>query len=554
MVVYSKGEKTYERDPDGNYIFHETDKDGHQLQNIEGKATQEPATEFSSALKIKYNDFNVVYEGEFESIMIDGSRLSKSGDIYTVSRPDGRVQDYMLTDYSNDVLNLAREELPNGAMVVYSKGEKTYERDPDGNYIFHETDKDGHQLQNIEGKATQEPATEFSSALKIKYNDFNVVYEGEFESIMIDGSRLSKSGDIYTVSRPDGRVQDYMLTDYSNDVLNLAREELPNGAMVVYSKGEKTYERDSDGNYVAREFYHGNLQSVTEGNGDTWKKIIDNSYYTTSDEPGKQYYLSGQLYIEYKEDGSTFQYAENGLCLYEKNAKGVYAKYQLSPDGKERLPLEKGLNSWVLEGYTYYPSGQLKTKKIGSGYFEYTESGICLYEDINHNYAKYKLTPDGNGRLLTEKGICSDWSEKHSYYPSGKLQETNYRNGSFVKYNEDQTYQKFDATKRLTEEKTAEGKTTYAYYDNTDRLKHICKYDAEGNNIASEYKHFNTRGKENTEYYLAMKRVVAQKLEREEQKAEKEGIPQEDRKVSRKMSAADKLWVRLKARMGAKSN
>ena len=410
--------------------------------------------------------------------------------------------------------------------------------------------------------ASLSTAYEFTSELSVQYEDLPIVHRGAYERILADGSRLTSMEGGYILTYPDGKVQEYQ-SGYRG-TLYLTREELPNGAMVVYNtNGKKLYERDEQGNYT----YHktdsnGKITETTEVKDSKLKKTFygkngDVTYYITGEEPNKKYYPSGKLFEEVKEDGSCYQYEENGFCKYEKNAKGEYFKYQPMADGKDRLVIEKGTGDVWSEKYAYYPSGQVKEEYLGGKYGfyrNYSEKGVCLFEnDGRGTISEYQLTPDGKDRLLTKKTEWNYILEQHEYYPSGKIKESKYRGGEHIKYNEDGTYQKFDKHNRLKEETTSLGKIVYAHYGNTTQVEHIAKYDLEGKAIESEYKHFDKEGKEDTAYYLAMKRIIARKIEKADEKQAKKGVPPQERKVSKKMSKAAKLFAHLKAKIESRN-
>ena len=569
MVVYDNGKKEYERDKDGNYVCYKRDQyTGEIVEKIEGKVDLSEAENFSTEYEITRKDLGIVFYGAYENILLDGSRLSDNGGKYVRTHPNGRVQEYRSNGYGSDCLILTREELPNGAMVVYSGyGKKEYERDKDGNYVYYKRDQyTGDIVEKKEGKfeLKETEAEEFSTELKIKVDDLGAVHKGAYRDILQDGSYLSSIEGGYVRTYPNGRVQEYK-SGYNGNLI-LVREELPNGAMVVYREnGKKEYERDKDGNYVyyKRDQYTGDVVEKEEGrfNGDEhiWTKSFYNKdgnvkFYQKSDELNKKYYSSGRLYEEIKEDKSCFQYAENGICLYEKNANDEYCRYQLTPDGKDRLLIEKGKGSWCLESYSYYPSGQLKEKSTYyGGCFQYTENGICLYEKHeNGQYSKYQLTPDGEDRLLIEIGSNGLFTEKFSYYPSGRLKEAKHMDGSCVKYNENQTYSKFDKEGRLTEMTDATGKTCFSHYPNSKQVKHIVKYDTQGKKIDAEYKHFTLDGVDNTEYYLAIKQILANKIKKSREDAERKGISPEERKISKRMSKAEKIYTKIKAKINSR--
>ena len=531
---------------------------GHKQQqkqesaDIAKTASVSATYEFTNVLRTKLSVLPIVHKGAYESILADGSRLAHMDSKYVQTFPDGRVREYDL-GYQGDNLYLTREELPNGAMVVYKDDKKVYEKDAQGNYTRYKIDLDGN-VTTIEGKISSEPVYEFTDVLRTKLSVLPIVHKGAYESILADGSRLSHMDSKYVQTFPDGRVREYDL-GYQGDNLYLTKEELPNGAMVAYKNGKKVYERDDHGNYT----YH------KEGSNGRREKTIESkdgiiktthygadgkpSYYTLSTEANKKYYPSGKLYEEQTDKGECFRYAENGVCLYEKDREGSYREYQLTPDKKDRVLIKKVDDYYVSEEYEYYPSGKIKSESINGQVRKYAENGVCLYEkDREGYYRKYKLTPDGEGRLLVERVESNYLMESHKYYPSGKIKSSRYVNGTTIEYNEDGTYQKFDKSNRLKEETTAAGKTTYTYYKGTKQVEHIHKYDLQGKSIESEYKHFDKKGKENTKYYLSLKRIIAKKLEDEDKKAEAKGIAPEDRKASSKMTKAQKLKTQLIAR------
>ena len=124
--------------------------------------------------------------------------------------------------------------------------------------------------------------------------------------------------------------------------------------------------------------------------------------------------------------------------------------------------------------------------------------------------------------------------------------------GSCVKYNEDQTYSKFDKDGRLTEMTDATGKTCFSHYPNSKQVKHIVKYDTEGKKIDAEYKHFTLDGVDNTEYYLAIKQILANKIKKSREEAERKGISPEERKISKRMSKAEKVYTKIKAKINSR--
>ncbi len=561
MVAYQNGKKVYEKDEEGNYTYNVTDRDGNIKESIQGKIDTQKPTGFTDKLEIECR-FHEVHESAFETLLADGTRMVfGKNDIVEAVLPNGIVREYNRYWGSPPVLKLIKEELPNGAMVSYENGKKIYQRDEEGNYTYYVTDRDGNIKETIQGKVdTQEPKG-FTEQIEVTYSELQVAHRGLHESILADGSRLSEYDNYYIIRCPNGVVQEYVGSWNGKHMLLLTREELPNGAMVVYDQGQKIYERNKEGQYVFHKYKKKNkIQSIVEGDATMWKKTVydDNgeaSYYVTSDEPNKKYFPSGKLFEEVKDDGSCYMYVENGICVYEKDKDGNYARYQLTPDGQDRLLVQKGKgNSWS-EKYEYYPSGQIKSEerclqnKWNTICRRYAENGICLYDNDGHgNCTEYQLTPDGQDRLLVRKEKDYRTIERHKYYLSGKLQESKYEDGTIIKYNEDGTYQKFDKSNRLKEETTAEGKTTYTYYKGTKQVEHIHKYDLQGKSIESEYKHFDKKGKENTKYYLSLKRIIAKKLEDEDKKAEAKGIAPEDRKASSKMTKAQKLKTQLIAR------
>ena len=564
IVVYDNGKKIYEMDDKGNYTYHKTDYKGNLIETVNGNADLSEA-KFTDKLELQLNAFDgAVYKNPFEQLLPDGNRHIYSGGNYQLKLPNGTVQqyEYYYKEQSDSKYVLAREELPNGATVVYKNGKKIYEIDEKGNYVYHKQDKSDGVSETIEGNAKEDVSESFTDKLVIRERDLEVIHKGLSDTLLADGGRMNSSGNKYEIRYPNGRQVEYTSEWRDSKVkLVLTREELPNGAMVVYKKGQKTYERDSDGKYVFNKSDHdGKLQYKIEGDTKMWKRTVYDkegnvSYYVSSEEPNKKYYPSGKLFEEVKQDGSCFMYAENGICLYEYNGK-EYNKYQLTADGKDRMLVEKGSGRKWSERYVYYPSGQVKEEYFGGKYGDYrmySEGGICLTEKENGHISEYQSTPDGKDRLLIRK--TDKWNcilEQHEYYPSGKIKESTYSGGEQIKYNEDGTYQKFDKYERLKEETTSSGRTVYAHYADTTQIEHIAKYDLEGKAIASEYKHFDKEGKEDTAYYLALKRLIARKIEKADQKQAKKGIPPEERKVSKKMSKTEKFFAKIEAKIDSR--
>ena len=593
-------------------------KQKQRSDDMEKTASVSATYEFTNVLRTKLSVLPIVHKGAYESILADGSRLSHMDSKYVQTFPDGRVREYDL-GYQGDNLYLTREELPNGAMVVYENDKKVYECDEKGNYTRYKIDLDGNVTETIEGKISSEPVYEFTDVLRTKLSVLPIVHKGAYESILADGSRLSHMDSKYVQTFPDGRVREYDL-GYQGDNLYLTREELPNGAMVAYKDDKKVYEKDENGNFVYEKTVYGK-RIVTEGNDSGWKKTFygyeEIPYYILSSELNKKYYLSGKLYEEQTDKGECFRYAENGVCLYEEDREGCYREYQLTPDEKDRVLIKKVDDHSVSEEYEYYPSGKIKSESINGQVRKYAENGVCLYEkDREGYYREYQLTPDEKDRVLIKKvddysvseeyeyypsgkiksesingqvreyaenGVClyeedregfsrryqltpdgkdrlliariEDFfiKEKHEYYSSGKIKTSKYLDGSNIQYNEYGTYQKFDKKSRLKEETSAEGKTVYAYYQGTSNVEHVVKYDLDGKTIDSEYKHFDKEGKEDTAYYLSMKRIIANKIEKHDQKQAKKGIEPEARTVSKKMSKAGKLFAHIKAKIDSRN-
>ena len=505
------------------------------------KHNQENVLSFTDKLEIKYKDLPIVHEGAYESVLADGSRLSSIDSKYVRTYPDGRVQEYYSSNFygQEHVLKLTKEELPNGAMVIYKHGKKAYQRDEEGNYTYNKMDQYGKLEETLEGKIDTKEVTEFTDELEIKYKDLPIVHEGAYESVLADGSRLSSIDSKYVRTYPDGRVQEYYSSNFygQEHVLKLTKEELPNGAMVIYKHGKKAYQRDEEGNYTYNKMdQYGKLEETLERTENTWKRTVyDNNgevkYYITSDEPHKKYYPSGKLYEETTDKGDILRYAENGVCLYEEDAKHKYSIYQLAPNGTDRVIVEQGdFAGW--------------TKRY--------ENGICLAEqNIPGLEIRYVLAPDGENRLISQRLENKRLVENYSYYPSGKLKEIEYpREGISIKYNEDGTYKKYDKTKGLIEEKTSTHKITYTYYNGTTQVEHVRKYDLDGKEIVSEYKHFNEKGKEDTAYYLALENIKLKKQKREEQRQAKKGIPPEERKIKPQTNVGaffDRVRARIKS-------
>ena len=530
---------------------------------------------FTDKLEIPLNELKVVHKSMNEELLIDGSRMSRYEETYGYRHtyyertfPDGRHQEYIetLDKERNECLRLLKEELPDGQVVLYDNdGRKTYEKDAEGNYSVYQYDGYSDKIVNTKkGKCEYLEPDKFTDKLEIPSDELEEVYRKGDERLLSDGSRMycyvdESWGSTYYERRfPDGRHQEYIetLDKERNECLRLLKEELPNGEIVSFDEsGRKTYEKDAQGNSRFCKYEVSGKRTEVIGNNENWKETTYDEngkieYYRTSDEPKKSYYPSGSLREEIKDNGECYRYAENGICLYENKGEGTYTVYQLTPDGKDRQLLTRMERGCCMENCSYYAAGQLKERSVrNEGVYRYAENGLCLYEylycgDCEH----YMLTPDGKDRLLLEKSKDGK-RETHSYYPSGKLESSSFSNGDVIKYDEDGNFQKFDGKERLIEEKNSLGKTVYSYYPDTSQVKHINKYDEKGQEIRSEYRHFDKKGNDDTQYYLNIKKMIAKKIQKDAEEAKKRIGFEGERKVGRKMSDVSKLVLVMKARM-----
>ena len=530
---------------------------------------------FTDKLEIPLNELKVVHRSMNEELLIDGSRMSKYEETYGYRHtyykrtfPDGRHHEYIetLDKKRNRCLRLLKEELPDGQVVLYDNGgRKTYEKDAEGNYSAYQYDGYSDKIVNTKkGKCEYLEPDKFTDKLEIPSDELEEVYRKGDERLLSDGSRMycyvdESWGSTYYERRfPDGRHQEYIETfdKERNKCLRLLKEELPNGEIVAFDeRGRKTYEKDAEGNSRFCKYDVSGKRTEVIGNNENWKETTYDEngkieYYRTSDEPKKSYYPSGSLREEIKDNGECYRYAENGICLYENKGGGTYTEYQLTPDGKDRQLLTRMEKSYCMESCSYYASGQLKERSVrNEGVYRYAENGLCVYKYLYcGDYEHYMLTPDGKDRLLLEKSKDGK-KEIHSYYPSGKLESSSFSNGDVIKYDEDGNYQKFDGKERLIEEKNSLGKTVYSYYPDTSQVKHINKYDEKGQEIRSEYRHFDKKGNDDTQYYLNIKKMIAKKIQKDAEEAKKRIGFEGERKVGRKMSDVSKLVLVMKARM-----
>ena len=256
MVIYDEGKKIYQRDEQGNYTYHKTDRYGEITETLEGKTFAQEPEGFTDKLELGLNSFDAVYKGTFDKFLPNGTVVSEQRDKCEVRYPSGRVQEYKYSwnTGSGSKYVLTREELPNGAMVVYDEGKKIYEKDEQGNYTYHKTNLNGEIIETVKGRIDTNEPTEFSNRLDLDYDSLEIVSKGASGNILVDGSRVS-DGNNYEVRHHNGRVQEYKYVWESGaSKLILIREELPNGAMVIYNEArEKTYERDKDGNLILDE-------------------------------------------------------------------------------------------------------------------------------------------------------------------------------------------------------------------------------------------------------------------------------------------------------------
>ena len=529
---------------------------------------------FTDKLEIPLNELKVVHKSMNEELLVDGSRMycyvdeSWGSTYYERTFPDGRHQEYIetLDKERNECLRLLKEELPDGQVVLYDNdGRKTYEKDAEGNYSVYQYDGYSDKIVNTKkGKCEYLEPDKFTDKLEIPSDELEEVYRKGDERLLSDGSRMycyvdeSWGSTYYERTFPDGRHQEYIetLDKERNECLRLLKEELPNGEIVSFDEsGRKTYEKDAQGNSRFCKYEVSGKRTEVIGNNENWKETTYDEngkieYYRTSDEPKKSYYPSGSLREEIKDNGECYRYAENGICLYENQGGGTYTVYQLTPDGKDRQLLTRMEKGCCMENCSYYASGQLKERSVRNvGVYRYAENGLCLYEYLDCGDCEhYMLTPDGKDRLLLEKSKDGK-RETHSYYPSGKLESSSFSNGDVIKYDEDGNYQKFDGKERLIEEKNSLGKTVYSYYPDTSQVKHINKYDEKGQEIRSEYRHFDKKGNDDTQYYLNIKKMIAKKIQKDAEEAKKRIGFEGERKVGRKMSDVSKLVLVMKARM-----
>ena len=250
--------------------------------------------------------------------------------------------------------------------------------------------------------------------------------------------------------------------------------------------------------------------------------------------------VTEELFYTKEINGRIYKKDENGDFIYKDVESGktfVYDRYHhLEYYKQDGIPNKK-----------YYLSGNLYEEGDEKGVCRrYAENGICIYEQRRKffDFDCYELISDGKDRRISQRVRDGHMMEEYFYYSSGNLKKIKFFDGTVVEYGEDQTYKKY-CDNRLVEETTLEGKTEYIYYDGTDQVEHIHKYDIEGKEIVSEYKHFSKKGNKDTESYLKMRRILAKKMEALDKKTDK----QEDGEYNRKMSKVAESMAYIKDKL-----
>ena len=402
-----------------------------------------------------------------------------------------------------------------------------------------------------------------------------ILDENDNERLLADGSVLTESETDYLFTRkyPNGLVAEYRNDYEGRRELFLTKEAVPDGKQVTYdykrSCNEETqedvyeqvklYERDSNGHYISYKYKRDDYDEIehltesVEGVGDKWTKktFYDEKeepiYYQADGDETKKYYPSGKLMEEVDENGAVFGYYETGILkseeypngvvkeyapdkqiLYARDEDGNYQRFQLNRDGTGTLLIEKGKGHRFNERYQYDENDYLVQKEVN------TPKGVLMhiYYPGSEQQIKEEIRPDGTS---------TTWSK------TNKKTYEKLIDGSYKKYSNGRDYQRFDRRNNLIEDVNVFGRTTYTYYANTDKLKHIHKYNESGYEITGAYRHFDKDGNDNTAYYLARKKIIEKRLEQEDERARRRGIDRIKAIRKKRFRKIAKLYEHIKA-------
>ncbi len=402
---------------------------------------------------------------------------------------------------------------------------------------------------------------DFTEVLQIKRNELPAeVYSDGYEHKLADGSSYTKYKEDYAPTKIIHTLTNGVKRIYSQnfDELHLVNEEMPDGRCRGYKDGKLTYERDVEGNYKCYKSLNNEMVITEEGdiNGKLRSYSYDNQYVTvTENTPQKEFVtcdFEGRIIKE--GDNKTYKayYADKSL-KEEKDEQGTIRKWhenkQLASekfaDGHGCVWNEAGLK--IREDYTHrsfaswYDNGQQRIdhKEDGS-YVEWNEAGQKIKEQTTDKII-YKWYDDGTKKEMVKK----DDSITRWHKETGTI---SYQKDSSGKY------QSFDLLGRVIEEGEKSTKTTYGYYGDTNnklyaRTYTVSHYWNEENLTEESFIHYNKEGKEDTEKYLAIRKVAKERIASEDKMSQK---VDNKRTITPKMSKMKKSIAVYKAMQKAK--
>ena len=561
--------KIYEKNANGDYTYYKYETDeygdisGDLLETIEGNIREDKKSPTYMEIE-NFDDREVIKETKDQKILIDGSVLTDKEIGYVREYPNGKIATYHGHD---DIFLLKKEIMPDGRVVIYDyiadyagetpeetyKQVKIYEKDASGYYTYYKYEKDEDDeitenlLETIKGRVGENEEDQFYIDFE-SLDNLHVVEENGNQKVLAEGCVVSKSYRSLTLTYPSSKTAEYQLDE---DTYLLETKTMPDGSIVKYGykadyAGEtpeeiyepvKIYEKDAGGHYLHHEYEKDRngmldkLVETTEGNNQTWTKKISYdenenpvSYQKDGDET-KKYYMSGQLMEETTDEGrfsyyetgvlqsETYEngvsrkYAPNKLLLFEEDEDENYEQYRLTSDSNNTLLLEKGDMYDASERYEYDDEDHLLKKeiKMGKGWL------VQSYYPGPEQKLKTETKPDGS---------YTTWSE------DGYITYERFADRSYKEYSSKTDYKKFDRRGNLLEEANALGRVAYVYYPETKQIEHIHKFSASGKELKNSYKHFDKNGKDNTKYYLARKRILQSRVDKEAEKARRDGVSQ----------------------------
>ncbi len=320
---------------------------------------------------------------------------------------------------------------------------------------------------------------------------------------LVDGSSLTISENRITHNLTNGSKRIYEISSYSEYILHLIYEKLPDGQLRTYDwYGKVSYECDADGNYKKygkRPFCGDGLYLCEEGNKD---RILRSYYYdeyvTVMENTPKQEFVScdWQGRVIKEGDAESYKaYYTNGAIKEVKEADGTIREYYLNGQIKKETLVNGPESIWNEQGQKISES---------MGYYgpktEWNDAGQKIRE-ITADRTEYQWYDDGTKKAEIKR----DGSEIRWHQETGTIAYQRERDGTFHVY---------DTLSRVTEEGDTKHKTTYEYYGDTKRKQSVRVF---ADNKEVSYSHYTYEGINDTDdKHIAMRAVAEERIAKED--------------------------------------